>query len=235
MTFIRSLIFDVYYILATIFICTLGCLIFFVPQRPVIARWWGKMIIWGMRVIVGLDFEVRGMANLPQDSHRYIVASKHQSAMETMAYHALLPLPVYILKKELLYIPLFAWNLLLMGSIPIDRSSGAKAMRTMLEGAQKRLSQNRPVVIFPEGTRTPPDQPTKCNPGVALLYEKCDVPIIPAAVNTGYFWGKKAFIKKPGKVVIEFLPAMPKGLAKREFLTELQNRIEQGCQAIKPM
>ena len=102
MTFIRSLIFDIYYILATIFICTLGCLIFFVPQRPVIARWWGKMIIWGMRVIVGLDFEVRGMENLPQDSHRYIVASKHQSAMETMAYHALLPLPVYILKKELL-------------------------------------------------------------------------------------------------------------------------------------
>lgn len=188
-------------------------------------------MLWGIRFLAGIKYEVRGTEHFPAD-HRFIAASKHQSALETLAYHALLPYPSYILKKELLYIPLFGWNLKLIKCIPIDRSSGTKAMRSILDGTQELLNEGRPVVIFPEGTRTKPGTTTKYNPGVGLLYEKCGVPIIPVAVNTGYFWPKKAFLKHPGKVIFQFLPPMPEGLGKREFIDELQGRIEAACREI---
>ncbi len=234
MKLIRSFLFNIYYVLATLFFCSAGVLFAWLPMKALAfnAKLWGKSLMFGLRWIAGIKCEVRGIENLPAD-RRYIVASKHQSALETIAFHAILPLPAYILKKELLYIPLFGWNLLLSGSVPIDRSSGTKAMRSILQGSQKRLEQNRPVIIFPEGTRTAPGATTRYNPGVGLLYEKCAVPVIPAALNSGYFWRKNAFIKNPGTVIIEFLPAMPQDLDKRAFIDELQNRIEAACEKMK--
>ena len=147
MRFIRSLLFNIYYILTTLFFCITGLLVGFFPRqvRSFNARMWGKALLSGLRWFVGIKCEVRGRENLPSDG-RYIVASKHQSALETIAFHAILPSPAYILKKELLYIPLFGWNLLLTGCVAIDRSSGTKAMRSILEGSEKRLQENRPVI-----------------------------------------------------------------------------------------
>lgn len=235
MKFLRSLLFNIFYISTTLFFSTVGCLMIILPQkvRCYNARLWGKSLLLGLRVLVGIKCKVKGKENLPADG-RYIVASKHQSALETIAFHAILPLPAYILKKELIYIPFFGWNLLLTGCIAIDRSSGAKALRSIFSGTEKRLKENRPVIIFPEGTRTAPGATTKYNPGIGLLYEKCGVPVIPTALNSGYFWRKKAFMKQPGTITIEFLPAMPEGLSKREFLEQLQNRIETACKEITP-
>ena len=230
MKWVRSFLFNVYYVTVTFIVCTTGIISGLFSKRlcRLNARLWGKLLLFGLRWLAGIKCEVKGLENLPAQGG-YIVASKHQSAWETVAFHALLPSPAYILKKELLYIPLFGWNLLLTGCVPIDRSSGTKAMRSILEGSEKRLKEKRPVVIFPEGTRTPPGATTRYNPGIGLLYEKCQAPVIPVALNSGYFWAKKAFLKNPGTITIEFLPAMPEGLDKRQFISELQNRIETAC------
>ena len=233
MRWIGSFLFAVYYVIVTFFICVEGMVIGLFSRRlcSLNARLWGHLLLFGLRWLTGVKCTVEGRENLPKQGG-YIVASKHQSALETIAFHAILPSPAYILKKELLYIPLFGWNLLLTGCIAIDRSSGTKAMRSILEGSEKRLKEGRPVVIFPEGTRTKPGATTRYNPGVGLLYEKCDVPVIPAALNSGYCWAKNAFLKNSGTVTIRFLPAMPQGLDKREFISELQNRIEDACAQI---
>ncbi len=234
MRFIRSLLFNIYFFCTTLFFCTTGAIagVFSMRACSLNARGWGKALLFGMRWLAGIKCEVRGLENLPADTNAFIVASKHQSTLETVAFHAILNRPAYILKKELLYIPLFGWNLSLSGCVAIDRSSGAKAMRSILNGTKKRLAQNRPVIIFPEGTRTPPGATAHYNPGVGLLYEKCDVPVIPAALNSGMFWRKRSFMKNSGTIVIEFLPAMPKGLGSREFIKELQDRIETACQTL---
>ncbi|MBR4127436.1 MAG: 1-acyl-sn-glycerol-3-phosphate acyltransferase [Alphaproteobacteria bacterium] len=230
MKWIRSLLFNVYYILVTFVVCTTGVICGLFSRRlcSLNARMWGKLLLFGLRWLAGVKCCVKGVENLPE-SGAYIVASKHQSAWETVAFHALLPSPAYILKQELLYIPLFGWNLKLTGCVAIDRASGTKAMRSILEGSEKRLKEGRPVIIFPEGTRTQPGATTRYNPGVGLLYEKCGVPVVPVALNSGVHWAKKAFLKKPGTITIEFLPPMPQGLDKREFISELQNRIEAAC------
>lgn len=230
MKLIRSCLFNVYYVLVTLVICLIGIVIgpFSMKLCCLNARLWGILLLFGLKWLAGIKCEVKGKEYLPEKGP-YIVASKHQSALETIAFHALLPSPAYILKKELQYIPLFGWNLKLTGCVPIDRSSGTKAMRSILNGSEIRLAQKRPVVIFPEGTRTKPGATTRYNPGVGLLYEKFDVPMIPVALNTGYFWPKNAFFKNPGTLTIEFLPPMPKGLDKREFIKELQDRIEEAC------
>lgn len=231
MKFIRSLLFNVYFFLTTLFFCTTGVIVGVFSMRAcsLNARGWGAALLFGLRWLAGIKCEIRGLENLPKDTNAYIVASKHQSTLETIVFHVILKSPAYILKKELLYIPLFGWNLSLSGCVPIDRSSGAKAMRSILNGSIKRLSQNRPVVIFPEGTRTPPGASPKYNPGVGLLYEKCGVPVIPAALNSGCFWRKRSFMKNSGTIVVEFLPALPQGMPPREFIAELQNRIETEC------
>ena len=233
MRMVGSFLFGFYYVIVTFFICVEGVVIGLFSRRLCClnARLWGILLLFGLRWLTGIKCKVEGRENLPQQGG-YIVASKHQSALETVALHVFLPFPAYILKKELLYIPLFGWNLLLTGCVPIDRSSGTKAMRSILDGSLKRLKEKRPVVIFPEGTRTKPGATTRYNPGVGLMYEKCDAPVIPVALNSGYCWAKNAFLKNSGTVTIRFLPAMPQGLDKREFISELQNRIEDACAQI---
>lgn len=227
MRYIRSFLFNLFYFSWTLFLSVIGCLLAPFPRRIALAnaRFWAVGTMKAMRFFVGLSYRVEGIENLP-DNSAFIIASKHQSAFETIAYHAIFPRPVFVLKKELLWLPLFGWNLLLTGCIPIDRSSGMKAMRSILEGARKRLKEGYPVVIFPEGTRTAPGTTVKYNPGVGLLYEQCDVPVIPVVLNSGEFWKRKAFVKQPGTITVKILPPMPKGLPKREFIDRLQNEIE---------
>ena len=122
-----------------------------------------------------------------------------------------------IFKKELTYVPLIRQQLLKTGCIPVDRKGGTTAMRAMFAEAKEKLSSGKSIVIFPEGTRTAPGTTTVYNPGV---------PVFPAAINSGYFWPRNSFTKKPGTVVLEIMPALPAGLGKKEFLAELQNDIE---------
>lgn len=234
MTFIRSLIFNII-CYTTILI---GCLVstifgFFVPQKWII-NWWNYLVLpflrWSMKIICGLSIEIRGTQNIQQEGA--IFACKHQSAIETYILTSYLKKATYIFKKELSYIPFFGWAVAFYGSVPVNRSGGSAAMKNMLREAKKLLDNGRSIIIFPEGTRTKPTLKGEYKPGLAFLYQNTDAPVIPVATNTGLFWAKRSFLRYPGKIIFEFLPAMPQGLPKKEFMEEIQNRIENACAKI---
>lgn len=180
------------------------------------------------KYILDLNFEVRGRENLPS-SGSYIVASKHQSAYETTKLHILFNDPAIILKKELLKIPLWGWYLGKSDVIAIDRSTPKSAIESIQNGARRMQTQGRPVIIFPQGTRVSTNTTAKDRPykiGVVRLQEATNLPIIPLAMNTGVFWPRNSWIKKPGTVIFEFLPPVNPGLPAADILAKLQKDIE---------
>ncbi len=181
----------------------------------------GKALLKG---IVGLGVEFRGLQNLPQGP--CVIVSKHQSAWDTFAFYILADDPNYILKKELTRIPFWGWCALSCGAISVDRSGGGAALKGLLRDTQDRLAKGRQVVIVPEGTRPAPGARLDYFPGVAAIDGHTDVPIVPVALNSGLFWGRGSFLKKPGVITIEILPPMAKGLKRRQFMTDLESRIE---------
>jgi 1-acyl-sn-glycerol-3-phosphate acyltransferase len=191
-----------------------------------IACWWGNSVMFLARAILGLHYEIRGRENLPPLP--FILASKHQSAWDTIIFYILFADPIFILKRELHWIPFFGWGLKKTGSIGIDRKAGAKALKGMLAEAKEHLTAGRPIVIFPEGTRTAPGAKKPYQPGVAAIYTQCGVPVVPVALNSGMFWRRREFIKRPGTIVLEFLPTIEPGLDRRAFQAELEKRIEEG-------
>ncbi|MCQ2914737.1 MAG: 1-acyl-sn-glycerol-3-phosphate acyltransferase [Alphaproteobacteria bacterium] len=230
MRLIGSIFFMFCYFLSTVFICTWLHLFFWAPVciKLIGAIVWGHSVAFGLRVFCNVKIRVEGKENIPS-GNKFIVASKHQSALETMYLFTIFPRAVFVLKKELLFLPFFGLSLLIEGSIPIDRKSGTKAMRKMLKYSEKRLAKHRPVIIFPEGTRRPVGAEPLYNPGVGFLYEKLNVPVVPVALNTGVCWPKNAFLKNKGTVVFKILPVIEPGMPKREFLKEVQSKIEDAC------
>ncbi len=226
MTFIRSLLFNIYFPIWTFSLAFVSAPLFLTPPRIAgkIGPIWANGVLFGLRFICGIKYEVRGAENLP--SEPFIIASKHQSAWDTAIFLKLLNNPAYILKKELLKIPLFGNHLQSMKMIPIDREGGTKALKDMLVHIKDRVSQKRSVVIFPEGTRTAPGEKPKYQPGIAFIYKDVDVPVIPVALNSGKFWGKNAFTKAPGTIVLQYLPAIESGLDRKEFTKKLEDTIE---------
>ena len=184
------------------------------------ARIWARSVLFGLKWIAGTGLEVRGHFTGP----RVLVASKHFSMWETIALLSLMPRPAIVLKQSLLKIPFYGWYARKMRMIAIDRSAGAKAIRLMAAEAKSALDDDRPVVIFPEGTRKKPDDAPDYKPGVAALYALLAVPCVPVAHNSGLFWN--GFWKRPGKIVVEFLDPIPPGLARNTFMAELEARIE---------
>lgn len=228
MILLRSILFSICYYIYSLIIIIVMLPTFFMPRKwamimPIV--WTGggiKLLSW----ICDIHVKIEGKENLPK-TNGYIVASKHESAMETNLFHNLVPDVFYIFKKELLWIPIAFYGLK-TGCIPIDRKGGGVTLRKMLKAAIKRFQSGQNMIIFPEGTRTPPDQEnTKpYSPGIALIYENCHVPVVPVALNTGYVWPKNSFIRYPGLVTVRILPPIEPGLPKREFLKTLQERIE---------
>lgn len=189
-----------------------------------IARFWMRGLHRALRVLVGLTYEVRGLQHVPRTPA--IVASKHQSAWETMTFHVLVPDVAVGLKYELTRIPAFGYYLVRGGAIRIDRGGAARAMRSLIEGARRAAAEGCSVLIFPEGTRRPPGAPPDYKPGVAALYAALGLPVVPVALNSGLFWGRRSFLKRQGRVVVEFLEPIPPGLDRRAFMAELERRIE---------
>lgn len=181
------------------------------------------------KTILGLSYEIRGLENVPEDG-AFIVAAKHQSPYETLKLHVLFPDPAVILKKELLSIPIWGKFLKKADVIAIDRSSKEKAMTSIVEGALRMKDQGRPIIIFPQGTRVGTHETTKDKPykfGVARIYEAADLPVIPMTLNAGFFYPKKGWLKRPGRVVFEFLPAIKPGLKREEFMQTLEEKLEE--------
>jgi 1-acyl-sn-glycerol-3-phosphate acyltransferase len=190
-------------------------------------RNWSWVQHWALKVLVGLDFEVRGRENIAGGAAIY--ASKHQSAWDTYAYYLLFPDPAYIMKVELMRIPVWGWMAKKCEAISVDRAGGAGALKTLVRDVKNRLAAGRQVIIFPEGTRTEPGRSLPYQPGIAALYSQCDAPVVPVALNSGLFWGRRNFRKQPGSIIIEFLPAIPAGLRRREFMQTLESRIEEAA------
>lgn len=222
----RSILFNFLFYTTSVLAGLLGLPLLLGPQRYAIRfmRWVGLWNLWLLKVIAGTKYEVRGLENL--GTSPAIVASKHQSMWETVSLLAIVDNPALILKQELLYIPLYGQYVKKAGMIPIRRADGPKALRTMLKNAGKAVASGRHLIIFPEGTRAAPGARNPYMPGVAGLYSHLDVPCLPVALNSGLFWPRRKLHRKPGTIIVEFLPAIPPGLDRKAFMAELETRIE---------
>ena len=171
--------------------------------------------------------EYRGVENIPEGG--YIIAVKHQSFLETFSLLKYSPDFAIIMKKQLMYIPMFGLYLVVGRQIGIDRQRGHSALSQLIEQGRAVLRAGRQVYIYPEGTRRPPGAPPMYKFGVAALYEATGAPCLPVAVNTGLFWGRRGFRRRPGIAVIEYLPPIPPGLDRDVFAARLESEIEAAC------
>ena len=227
MIFLRSLVFNVAFFVVTAVILVGTLPLFFVmPQwfGMGVVRNWAKIILFLHRTIVGARLEVRGRENLPPGGT--IVASKHQSMFETFALIPLLKNPTIVMKRQVRWWPIFGQYTIKTGMIHIDREGKTSALRQLAARAREEIDKGREIIIFPEGTRRAPGTPPDYQTGIALLYRTLNVPVVPVAVNSGLFWPRRKFLRYPGTIVLEFLPAIPPGLDSRAFLTRLQSVIE---------
>lgn len=233
MTLLRALLFNIAFFALTAVLGLLGLPLLLAPRRWVMrfGCFWACSVLALLKAIVGLDSEIRGREHLPPGAA--IVAMKHQSAWDTLIVPALLDDPAVVLKRELFSVPFYGWYARRAGSIAIDRQAGAGAVRRMVAAARRAAAAGRPVVIFPEGTRTAPGGHRGYLPGVAALYGALGLPVVPAAVNSGLYWGRRSFLKRPGRIVLEFLEPIAPGLPRARFMRELESRIEAATAALE--
>lgn len=229
MIVLRSHLFNVAFYVWTALLAVAYLPLLLAPRRTVQAgaALWCRGVLFLARVICGLSYRIVGRHNLPAGA--VVIAAKHQSAWDTMIFHQLLDDPVYALKRELLYVPLVGWYMRRAGNIRVDRKSRVRALRTMIDGAGAALDRGRQVVVFPEGTRVAPGAEAPYHAGIAALYSRCKAPVVPVALNSGVFWGRRSHRKEPGVITLEVLPAVPPGLDREAFLHELRRRIEGAC------
>ena len=233
MSWLRPLLFNIAFFGLTAVMGVVGLPFLFSPRRWVMAfgRFWARSVLGALKLIVGLSGDIRGLNNIPAGG--CVIAMKHQSAWDTLILPVVLGDPAVVLKRELLLVPFYGWYARRAGSIAVDRKGGATALRRMVADAKATAADGRPVVIFPEGTRTAPGQKLTYQPGIAALYHALGLPLVPAAVNSGLFWGRRAFVKRPGRITLEFLPPIPPGLPRREVMAQLEQQIETATAALE--
>lgn len=226
MIVLRSIVFNVlFYINLTLFL-VLGSWYFVMPRKWAIRalQAWASTSLWLLRVVAGISMEVRGRQFIPEGAA--LVAGKHQSFWETFAILPLLDDPAMVLKRELTYIPFFGWFIFKFRMIAVERSAGSAALKSLLRRAANEARQGRQIVIMPEGTRRAPGDPPDYKPGAAALYGSLNLPCVPFALNSGLFWPRRKFLRYPGTITIEFLPAIPAGLTRKAFQASLETAIE---------
>jgi 1-acyl-sn-glycerol-3-phosphate acyltransferase len=231
-TLLRSALFNLAFYAWTALVGLAALPLLLAPRAAVMSlgRWWARRALDMARLTAGIDSELRGAEHLPRSPA--IIAIKHQSAWDTLAVPALIGDVAIVVKRELLWIPCYGWYARKAGMIPVDRGAGAQALKAMVRHARAAVAEGRPIVIFPEGTRTAVGERRGYHPGVAALYAQLGLPVVPVAVNSGLFWPRRSFLRRPGRVVMEALPPLPPGLGRRAFLAELQSRIETATQRL---
>ena len=230
---IRSALFNILFIGWTIFLLSTLWLLMPIPKqnfRKAVALWpHGSFPL--MRYLLGLTFEQRGLENIPNEP--VIYASKHQSAWDTMYFLWHHKDNAYVMKGELNRIPFWKWYMDKCQHVVVDRRGGTSAMREMISNTKSILADKRSVIIFPEGTRVAPGETRRYHPGIAALYSQTNATVIPVALNSGHFWGRRHFIKKPGVLTIQFLPPIPKNMERKAFMKELEIRIESATRKLE--
>lgn len=224
MILLRSALFNAFFFLVTflmtLFLATPVRLI--APARVLdVARLWARIMVGAVRVICGIRLEVSGLEWLGGD-REMLIASNHQSAFDTIVWLLLLPRCCYVLKQELLRIPLFGPLLPLSGMIAVDRDAGAAALRRLVREGERAVSQKRQIVIFPEGTRGAPGSLLPLQPGVAALAARVRLPVVPAVTDSGRCWGRRAFQKRPGTIHVRVMKPIEVGARRAEFMGRLE-------------
>jgi 1-acyl-sn-glycerol-3-phosphate acyltransferase len=188
-------------------------------------RWLSSGMVRLFCRIIGVELRVMGREHLP-GAGPALIAAKHQSAFDTLVWFMLLPDVAYVMKRELFSIPLYGWYSRRAPMIGVDRAGGGKALRRMMRNAQELARGGRQIVIFPEGTRTAPGQRAPYQPGIVALASALKLPVIPVATNSGAFWGRRSFVKRPGVLEIHILP--PLQAPREALLDQLERAIEAG-------
>jgi len=229
---LRSFLFQVYFWIWSAFTAIWMVLLLPLPRalNTAALSFWSKGIFFGLRWISGVKVEVRGRENLPTGPA--LVAAKHQSMFDVFSQFGLLPDACFVMKKELLNVPLFGWHGLKAGMIVVDRAGHSTALKKLVRDTLERMKEVRQVVIFPEGTRGDVGVPGDYKPGIAALYRELDMPVTPLALNCGVHW-PKGFLRPPGTIVFHYLPPIPAGLKRGEFMRELQTRIDTATKALE--
>jgi 1-acyl-sn-glycerol-3-phosphate acyltransferase len=179
---------------------------------PPLARYrfisqWARFHIWLLGALCGLRYRVEGSEHLPRD-RTAVVLAKHQSSWETLAFQQIFPPQVWVLKRELLWVPFFGWGLALLDPIAIDRGAGRRAVQQIIEQGRERLESGRWVVVFPEGTRIAAGQRRRFGIGGAALAAATGHPVVPVAHNAGHYWPRRGFLKKRGTIQVVIGPVI---------------------------
>lgn len=236
MPLIRATIYQIFLIVTVIPYAFLTLLCAPLPQhwRYRITVGWPRLAVWGAKVILGIRWEYKGRHNLPDGPA--ILLSKHQSAWETLFFPAYMPREVcFVYKKELHYLPFFGWGLALLRMIPIDRSKGRDAFEQVVQLGQKRITEGRWPILFPEGTRVPVGTAGRYKLGGARLAVRTNTPVIPIAHNAGELWPRRSFIKRPGLVTVSIGPPIdPAGLSADKLNSQVRDWIENEMRTLNP-
>jgi 1-acyl-sn-glycerol-3-phosphate acyltransferase len=223
---IRSVLFNVLFYLNMVVLMCLALPTLVLPRRGIleVVRFWARSNNWLLRIFCGITVELRGLERIPPGP--LLVAAKHQSLWETFALVPLFADPAFILKRELMWVPLFGWLARKAQMIPVDRGARSQALAAIAASAKIELARNRQIVIFPEGTRRPPGAEPSYKYGVVHLYAESGVACLPIALNSGLFWPRRSFRRYPGTIVVEFLDPIAPGLDRKVFFERLQDVIE---------
>lgn len=223
--FLRSLVFNILLFAWMGFVVGLALPLALLPSGVVEGwiRLWSRVSLKLCR-IVGITWSIEGQQYLDKALQEgCIVACRHESLWETMVFHTVLARPRYVLKKQLTDIPLYGTVLKKLGSITVDRDSGARSVMHLMRQTSTALKGGGTLVIFPEGTRMAPGQVSPLKPGVFVLYRAAQKPVVPAMVNSGSFWPRRGFLKFPGHIILAFLPPVPPGLDRDTFMHHLED------------
>ena len=227
MLLVKSLIFNFFLYTGIVFVFIIALPTLFMPAKFTLlfGKFLGHYVILIVRIFLNTKIEIKGMENIPKNE-KYFVASAHQSMFETFALQAVLDYPVFILKKELLKIPLFGLYLKKIKSIEIVRDTTTKDNLNFFEKVASIIkNESRPLLIFPQGTRLKPDERLPFKKGVGRIYEALDISCVPIALDSGKVWPKKGIVKNPGKITISILEKIKPGLNKDEFIKNLEEKI----------
>ena len=225
--FIRSLIFNIAFYVVLVLFLILGAPVLFMPRIYAIRalQAWGHTANWLMATICGIEVEVRGAENIPPGP--LLVVGKHQSVWETFALPTYFNDPCTVQKQELFYIPVYGWPYAYkFKMIGVDRSGGSKALKNLIKRGHEEIARGRQIIILPEGTRRTVGAAPDYKSGAAALYTALGVPCMAFGLNAGLFWPRRQFLRKPGKIVIEFAKPIPAGLPRKEFERQMQTTIE---------
>jgi 1-acyl-sn-glycerol-3-phosphate acyltransferase len=223
---VRSVLFNILFYLNLLIYLIAAIPTYFLPYRVLVAvaKSWGRSNLRLLRLVCGIDVAWIGLEKIPRGP--LIVAAKHQSSWETFALLTLFDDPTFIVKRELMWIPLFGWYIWKARMIPVDRGARTQALVAMTERARVQLEGNRQLVIFPEGTRRAPGAEPAYKFGVAHLYAETGAPCLPVALNSGLVWPRRKFLRHPGTVRVEILDPIPPGLERAQFFERLKQDIE---------